>query len=127
MLNGSDGNDTLYGGDGDDTLEGGGGSDSLYGGGGSDGFYFHESFGNDTISDYTLGATQAESEEINLCIGTQTNLPTHSGADSGSDHVITVTFDGATAGTITLKGITTASTNFANLNIVIPAGSGQTC
>lgn len=51
-------------------------------------------------------ASKAASEKIYLRMGTESNLPTHSGADSGTDHVITVTFDGATAGTITLTGIT---------------------
>ncbi len=51
--------------------------------------------------------------------------PHHAGADSGSDRVITVTFDSATAGQITLKGTTSGSANFANLNIV-PAADAHT-
>ncbi len=126
-LIGSSHNDNLSGDSNANTLSGGDGDDALNGGGGSDEFYFHADFANDTIGDYTLGASQADSEEIRLCMGTQTNLPTHAGADSGSDHVITVTFNGATAGTITLTGITTSSANFANLNIIIPASSNATC
>ncbi len=126
-LIGSSHNDNLTGDSNANTLSGGDGDDALNGGGGSDEFYFHADFANDTIGDYTLGASQADSEEIRLCMGTQTNLPTHAGADSGSDHVITVTFNGATAGTITLTGITTSSANFANLNIIIPASSNATC
>ena len=61
-------------------------------------------------------------------MGTASNKATHAGADSGSDHVITVTFNSATAGTITLKGITSSSTNFANLNVLIlPASGDETC
>ena len=126
-LSGGAGNDTLNGNAGSDNLNGGTGDDTLNGGGGTDKFYFHASFANDTIGDYTLGSTQALSEEIYLCMGSQTNLPTHAGVDSGSDHVITVTFNSATAGTITLTGITTSSTNFANLNIIIPASTGASC
>ena len=127
ILNGGAGNDTLDGGTGGDMLNGGTGTDTLTGGSGSDEFYFHANFSTDTIADYTLGASKAASEEIHLCMGTQTNPPTHSGADSGSNHVITVTFNGSTAGTITLTGITTSSTNFANLNIIIAASTGTAC
>ena len=146
---GGDGNDALWGGKGDDTLYGGWGNDTLHGGEGDDElyggdgrgddtlrgeagddafyFYFYEGFGNDTITDYALGASQADSEKIYLCMGDGTNLATHSGADSGSDRVITVTFDGATAGTITLKGITSGSANFANLNIIAAAAGSAEC
>ena len=122
-LTGGPGNDTLTAGPGDDTLNGGVGNDSLSGGAGNDEFYFYASFDNDTIANYSL----ADSEKIYLCMGTASNVPTHAGADSGSNHVITVTFDGATAGTITLSGITSSSPNFGNLNIVIPASSGGSC
>ena len=109
-------------------MHGGGGDDALNGGNGSDTFHFRRSFGADTISDYTLGATKEGSEKIYLCLGPRSNPPTHSGADSGSDHVITVTFDGATAGTITLEGITSSSANFANLNVlIIPVSLGGAC
>ncbi len=127
VLIGGAGNDTLNGRNGGDMLRGGTGTDALTGGNGSDKFYFHEDFSTDTIADYTLGASQAASEEIHLCMGTQSNPPTHSGADSGSNHVITVTFNGTTTGTITLTGITTSSTNFGNLNIIIAASTGATC
>ena len=126
-LRGHAGNDALHGGDGDDTLRGGWHNDALRGGDGDDAFYFYEDFGNDTISDYSLGASQADSEKIYLCMGTGTNLATHAGADSGSDRVITVTFDGATAGTITLKGITSGSANFANLNVIAAAADSADC
>ena len=119
--------DELHGGDGNDKLYGGAGDDALKGGDGVDAFSFTADFGNDDILDYTLGATKADSEKIYLCMGAGTNLATHSGADSGSDHVITVTFDGATAGTITLKGITSGSDNFANLNVLAAAGDSADC
>ena len=93
----------------------------MTGGSGTDTFVFRGPFGrfgSDTISDYTLGATKAASEKIHLCVGTSSDPPTHSGVNSGSDHVITVMHNSKTAGTITLTGITTSSTNFANLNII---------
>ena len=127
MLRGEASNDELHGDEGDDELHGGGGNDTLHGGAGNDAFYFYEDLGNDTISDYSLGASQADSEKIYLCFGTGNNLATHSGADSGSDRVITVTFDGATAGTITLKGITSGSANFANLNVIAAAADSADC
>ena len=118
----------LKGGGGSDKLNGGGGDDTLTGGGGSDEFYFYEGFGNDTITDYALGASKDASEKIYVCMGTHANLPTTSGADSGSNYVITVTFDGETAGTITLTGITSSSTNFNNLNVLLfPVNSDGTC
>ena len=64
MLNGNAGNDLLLGGAGDDVLNGGAGNDSLYGGAGTDTMYggagrdtfFHyDSFGHDTVADYTAG------------------------------------------------------------------------
>ena len=40
------------------------------------------------------------------------------GVNSGSNYVVTVTYRGGHAGTITLQGITTASEFFDNLNVV---------
>ena len=52
---------------------------------------------------------------------------TTSAVDSGSDRVITINLDGAPMGTITLEGITSASANFANLEIGIPDGTYASC
>ena len=126
VLTGDQGNDVLRGGAGDDRLSGDDdrepGDDNLYGGDGFDLFHFGRSFNDDVIHDYTLGSTRETSEPIYLCI--DGNL-TYTGADSGSDYVITVMRDGTTQGTITLKGITSSSANFANLNIV--KRSGDNC
>ena len=121
FLTGNGSQNYIAGGDGADKLDGGGGRDRLWGDDGTDAFYFYANFGNDTIWDYTLGASKDASETIYVCMGTASNLATQTGADAdnGTDHVITVTFNGATAGTITLKNRTTSSTNFANLNIRI--------
>ena len=124
---GAGGDDTLVGNGGDDNLGGDAGDDTLTGGAGNDQFYFQTGFGNDDIEDYTLGATQAASEKIYLCMGTAAPFATHSGADSGSDHVITVTFNGTTQGTITLKGITTGAANFDNLNVIARAVNSSAC
>ena len=123
ILTGDANANTISGGAGNDVLTGGAGDDTLKGGDGTDEFRFYANFGNDTISDYNLGA----SEKISVCMGTSASPPTQTGGDhsNGSDYVITVTFAGATAGTITLKGITTGSDNFANLNVKLLVAGAQ--
>ncbi len=133
-LNGDAGDDTLIGGDDDDTLNGGAGDDALIGGdddtlnggAGDDEFFFWASFGADSISDYTLGASTAASEKIHLCMGTASNKPTYSGSANGSDHVITVTFNSVATGAITLTGQANDA-NIGNVNIVNHAADGTTC
>ena len=122
-MQGQGGNDTLNGGAGADTLVGGLGNDTLTGGDGIDTFgYVGSANGSDTITDYNLAASKADSDKIRLCGNNGT--PTHTGADSGSDHVITVTLGGNTIATITLTGITTGSTNFANLDVAVVNSAG---
>ena len=113
----------------DDILTGNALANVLRGGAGTDEFYFYEGFGADTISDYTLGATEAASEKIYVCMGTASNPPTRSASDdTGSDYIMTFTFNGAETGTITLKGITSSSTNFSNLNVqTLPVDSDGNC
>ena len=128
---GAGGHARLEGGPGDDSLNGGNGNgnDTLNGGAGNDEFYF---YGNALevrdaiIEDYTLRATKDDSEKLYMCMGTMSSFPTirKTGADAsnGQDYLITVTFYSETADTyglhtITLKGITSSSANFANLNI----------
>ena len=136
---GEDGPDTIDGGGGNDRLIGDrlrrsdsatysadGGSDILTGGTGTDEFYFvTANFGNDVIRDYNLESR----EKIYLCMGGGTNptLATHTGANSGSDYVITVMHGTTTAGTITLKGITAASANFDRLSVTAAAADSNTC
>ena len=81
--------------------------------------------GPDTITGYTLGATQAASDRIHICRG-KGDVPTYSGGDSGSDHVITVVRGSDTTAVITPQGITTGSPNFANLNITVN-DNGPSC
>ncbi len=59
-LIGGAGNDTLIGGDGDDFLESGPGTDILSGGTGADTFFFSESSGTATITDFTKGADKVK-------------------------------------------------------------------
>ena len=115
VIRGGTGNDTLKGGAGLDQIFGGAGNDTLHGGAGGDMFHFAANFGNDTITDFTLGAFPWawDGDSIVLCIPNNANV---SVADSGSNHVITLT--GGTRGTITLKGITTGSANYDNLRII---------
>ena len=120
--------DTLTGDAGRNLIVGRGGDDTLSGNGGIDTFGYLPALpdigvinrnGSDTITDYHLGATKAVSDIIHICRGTAEDAPTWSGANSGSDHVITVSQGSDTIAVITLQGITTASANFANLNVVI--------
>ena len=64
LLNGGSGNDLLFGGGGNDTLLGGtgrdrllgqAGDDQLTGGAYADTFVFHQGYGNDTITDFSVG------------------------------------------------------------------------
>lgn len=55
-LSGGRGNDMLDGGVARDTLDGGRGNDILTGGNGSDEFIFSDGYGQDTITDFELGA-----------------------------------------------------------------------
>ena len=118
------GNDTLHGNAGIDHLYGLDGDDELHGGGGLDRFYFTPGFGDDIIRDYVLGASRAEGEEIHLCMGGGLRLATYRSTQDGSDHVITVRFDGEVTGTIRLKGISAARDD---LNVVISPISGENC
>ena len=114
-LYGDAGDDTLYGDGGDDWLHGDGGNDTLYGGGGNDWFAFslHRGLGTDTIEDYNLSSN----DRILLCRKSGTGPYAKTGADVGSDYVITVTSGGQVVGTITVKGITSQSPNFGNLRV----------
>ena len=136
LHDGSDrGSDQLDGGAGDDKLGGSWGDDTLTGGDGDDEFYLYVlwpylkfyrwGFGNEIITDYTLGATQEESEKIYVCVKGDERLVQTSGEDIGDDYRITVGVEGLVAGTITLKGITTSSPNFDNRYIAALSGGCQ--
>jgi len=118
-LSGYDGNDLLKGGGGNDWLRGGGGNDRLFGGPGLDVFYFRNGDnGEDVIEDYELGPAGGVGESILVCYRVREHVR-FSGSDVGSDHVITISgrTSGNYQGSITLKGITSSSPNFQNLDI----------
>ena len=81
--------------------------------------------GSDIITDCTVGAAQVASDRIHICLGTG-SAPTHSRADSGSDHIISVRWGYDTIAVITLPGITTGSANFADRNVVV-SNNGPSC
>ena len=80
--------------------------------------------GSDVITDYTLGATKADSDRIRICRGTGGTAPTRTGADGGSAQVIAVVQGSDTVAVISLQGITTASPNFVNLNVTVSNNGG---
>lgn len=97
-LAGNTGADTLFGDAGADTLNGGTGDDTLSGGAGRDTFVFSSGFGNDTISDFSVGF-----DSINLAaleVADFTTLLANT-ADVGGNAVITLS-----GNTITLTGVT---------------------
>ena len=105
---------------------GNGGSDT-YTGGETDSLDFRVSSGTSVaIADYTRGATMDDSETIRL-YNASGNNPTHADADSGTNLVLTVTKVGSMVSTITLQGLTSSSTNFANLKTIIVDGSARVC
>ena len=114
-LHGGDGNDTLHGGAGTDMLYGGAGSDRLLGGNGSDTmtgggqadvFVFvwdgkagaTLTWGNDEITDFTIGSDHLQLAFLNLAPGTP-KAPTLTQTADGA----LITLDGA--GSILLKGV----------------------
>jgi len=105
-LDGDAGNDTIDGGSNLDTITGGDGDDILTGGGAGDRFVFADNFGNDRITDFTIGSVGANPEQIDLSaltgITDLNDLTTnHLSADPVTgDAIIT---DGSN--TITLEGI----------------------
>jgi Ca2+-binding RTX toxin-like protein len=99
-LRGGIGNDILNGGADNDTLYGGIGNDSLTGGTGADHFYFRNSSGVDTITDFTIGSdtvhllSNINSSAITNWATLQAHLSTVGGntvIDLGSSNSITLT------------------------------------
>lgn len=102
VLRGYSGNDDLLGGAGKDLLIGGAGADRLTGGAGADVFrYDARQFGQDTITDFTIGTDKLDLRALHIA-DTATLAPFVS--QIGSDTVITLRFGGY-AETITLSGI----------------------
>ena len=120
-LNGNAGDDVLHGGNGNDTINGDDllwshyTNSTLCGDGGTDTFAFRHWSGSDTVDNYSLGATEAASENIYLCGAEKHTGENHS---NNTDYVISAIKAVTTLGNETLTGITIASTNLANLNVI---------
>ncbi len=98
---GNSGANTIAGNSAVNKIDGGAGNDTLTGNGGGDIFVFGSGYGNDTVSDFTVGSDRLDLSA--LTHGTFTDVMAAT-ADSGSDAVITIG-----GGTITLTGISKAS------------------
>jgi Ca2+-binding RTX toxin-like protein len=125
LLFGGWGSDTLYGGTGNDTLQGGAGDDQLWagagddmvtGGTGADSFVFGTSFGNDTITDFSvtddtlnLASTGTEFSSIADIQAAASNT-----TSGGADGVLLTLGDG---NTIFLIGLDV--TDLASMDIVL--------
>ena len=97
-LSGGLGVDVLSGGEGSDTLNGDGGDDTLTGGDDADTFVFGVAFGNDTVTDFTVG-----SDKLNVTAVTPGSFADllDITADVGSDAVITI----SAGNTVTLSNV----------------------
>jgi Hemolysin-type calcium-binding repeat (2 copies). len=101
VLDGGDGNDTLYGGDGNDRLIGADGDDYLNGGSGADLFVFSWGNGQDIISDFNA----AQGDRIVLATG-----QSYSVTANGSGNAV---IDFGSAYTVTLLGVQPATVSSA--------------
>jgi Ca2+-binding RTX toxin-like protein len=101
---GGDGNDVLNGMGGIDYLYGGNGNDRMTGGTDADVFVFNAGFGNDTITDFWVGAGRTDRIWFQGAGAADQTSPTWSVADSSAGAVITI----VDQGTITLTGVTVA-------------------
>ena len=118
-VNGNAGDDTLFGQSGNDILNGGAGNDALYGGNGNDNFIYTSAltaYGKDVINDFTVGPDKIAVGGLgitnaNFAARVQVNVV-------GPDTI--VTFDGDTANSIRLVGVTnlgaTANQQIGNFN-----------
>jgi len=100
-LTGDSSANTIDGGAGDDTLNGNAGDDTLIGGTGDDLFVFEDGTGDDTINDFTTGASSDDVMDVSDFGFTDLTDLLTSTNDSGSDTVITLDGDDS----ITLIGV----------------------
>ncbi len=94
-LNGMQDNDTMEGGAGDDLIIAGFGDDLMTGGAGADTFRLGSNFGNDTITDFTVGTDKIDLGSLDIG-----DFAALSIAQVGADAVLTFG-----EGTLTLEGV----------------------
>ncbi|MGR9145680.1 calcium-binding protein (plasmid) [Rhizobium leguminosarum] len=113
-LTGTSGNDTLTGGAGSDVLNGGAGNDTIYGDAGNDNltggtgddlFVFKADFGNDIVTDFTIGAGSVDVLDIGTDVFADFASVLAAASQVGADTVIT--HDANTS--ITLKNVALTS------------------
>ncbi|BAG05871.1 beta strand repeat-containing protein [Microcystis aeruginosa] len=105
VLNGGDDSDYLYGGDGNDVLNGGAGSDNILGGNGND------LLNGDAGDDYFTG-DEGDNDTINGGAGSDSYAADYSYGSSG----LTMTYDTAGSGTITVGTETDTFTSIESFN-----------
>ncbi len=105
VLNGGDDSDDLYGGDGNDVLNGGAGSDNILGGNGND------LLNGDAGDDYFTG-DEGDNDTINGGAGSDSYAADYSYGSSG----LTMTYDTAGSGTITVGTETDTFTSIESFN-----------
>ncbi|GCL48869.1 hemolysin-type calcium-binding region protein [Microcystis aeruginosa NIES-3804] len=105
VLNGGDNSDYLYGGDGNDVLNGGAGSDNILGGNGND------LLNGDAGDDYFTG-DEGDNDTINGGAGSDSYAADYSYGSSG----LTMTYDTAGSGTITVGTETDTFTSIESFN-----------
>ncbi|SMP32288.1 calcium-binding protein [Shimia sagamensis] len=88
-LRGAAGNDTLIGGAGADTLRGDSGNDVMAGGDGGDLFVFHDSFGQDVVTDFDLSQDVLDVSSVDAFTSFSDVISNHA-SQMGSDVVISV-------------------------------------
>ncbi|MBB4112774.1 Ca2+-binding RTX toxin-like protein [Rhizobium sp. BK226] len=104
-LTGGAGNDVLNGGAGNDTIYGDAGNDNLTGGAGDDLLVFKAGFGNDTVTDFTIGAGSVDVLDIGTDLFSDFASVLAAASQVGADTVIT--HDANTS--ITLKNVALTS------------------
>jgi Ca2+-binding RTX toxin-like protein len=99
------GNDSISGSGGNDRLLGGSGNDTLSGGAGNDTFIFGSGFGQDIISDFTVGAASDDVIEFHDALFADFAAVMAAATSSGSNTILTV--DAQTS--ITLQNVALAN------------------
>ena len=116
---GGAGDDDIYGLSGNDTLIGGEGNDQLHGGDGFDIFIFAENFGDDTITDFVIGAGELIDISAFTEVSDFTDLINNHTAMDGANTVITIGANSLTLVNKNMGDLIAADFKFA------PSGSAE--